>query len=177
MGVAALAAAAIGASVVQGVVGYEGAKAEAKAQSQAAAYNSQVALNNASVAAQNARLAGEAGQVQVANQELKARAALGNIKANQGASGVDVNSGSSVDTRISADEVAQQDALNIRANAAKEAYGYQTQKQSYESEAGLKKYESEADLKAGQIQADTTLLGGLGQAGSSWASFKMAGAL
>lgn len=168
---------AIGASVLGGVIQADGQAQQARAASQAAAYNAQVSERNSKVALQNADLAMQAGNTQIEQQELKNRAVFGEVRANQGASGIDVGSGSFKDVRKSVDVLGQEDALNIRANAVKEAYGYQTQAQGYDAQGNLQKAESKNALTAGNYAVAGTLLGSASHAGSQWEQFKMAGAL
>src|SRR4051812_21939466 len=122
-----LATTAIALAVVGGGVEIAGQMSAASAKSKAANYNAQIQERNSEVSLQNSRLAGEAGNVQLDQQGLKSKAISGEIKANQGASGVDVGSESFSDVRESQRELSQTDAINIRANATKEAYGYQVQ--------------------------------------------------
>lgn len=176
MGVA-LPILAIAATIGSAVVGAAGASEQAQAQSQAANYNAQVAQRNAQVSLQNASLSAQAGNQQVENSELKNRAVLGSIKANEGASGVDINSGSFKNVQASEDAVGQQDALTIRSNAVKEAYGYQTQAQGYEAQGSLDTSEAANDKTAGNYSVASTLLGGAGSTASKWEQFQLQGAL
>lgn len=150
-----------------------GAYSSGQASSAAAKYNSQTAANNAAIATQNARFAAEEGEVNVANEQQKTRAELGGILANQGASGVDVNSGSAVDVRSSAAETGELNAINIRANAARQAYGYETQAASDMGQSALDKSQAGNDTTAGYIGAGSTLLTGAGQAGSTYQNYQM----
>lgn len=60
---------------------------------------------------------------------------MGAIKAAEAAGNVDVNSGSAVDVQSSAAALGELNAITIRGNAAKEAYGYETQSTSFENQA------------------------------------------
>lgn len=166
-----------GMQAVTAVVGAVGDVLGGQSQASAAKYNAAVAQMNKKAALTNATMVGEAGSEQAAIQSQKTRAEVGGIKANQAAGGVSVNSGSAVDTRVSAQELGKLDALTIRSNAAKEAYGYQTQAASFEAESQLDKAEASHDLEAGWIKGAGTLLGGAEEAGASWEKLQMAGAL
>lgn len=168
---AALATAAAVGGVSSAIIGGVGAIQSANAQKSAAQYNSQVAANNAIIANQNATFAGEEGEQQAAQSQAKTRAEVGAIAANQGASGIDVNSGSAVDVRSSASEVGELNAINIRANAARQAYGFQTQAASDTGQSALDRSAAASDQTAGGINASSTILGGLGQAGSAYGRF------
>lgn len=157
-----------------GVVGVASAGLQAFGQIQkgnaaasAANYNASIAENNATIAKQNATFAGEEGEQKAAESEAKTRAQVGGLLASQGASGIDVNKGSSANVQASASEVGMLDALNIRSNAARQAYGYQTQAASYTAQAALDKKQAKQDKTAGYIGAFTTVLGDAATAGAS----------
>jgi len=69
------------------------------------------------------------------------------------------------------------DAMNIRSNAAREAFGYKVRATSEESEAVLSRFEGENARTAGMISAGATLLGGASSAASKWADWKISGGL
>ena len=75
----------------------------------------------------------------LANSRLKAgiagAAQAGQIKAAQGASGVDVNSGSAKEVQTSQHLVSQMDLNTIREKAAKTAYDFSVQATNYENQA------------------------------------------
>ncbi len=135
-----------------------GSIAQGKAASNAAKYNAQVAENNAKIAKQNATFAGAEGAQHQEQQGLKNRATSASIRANQGASGIDVNSGSAADVQASQRMLGQLDVANIRANAVRKAYGFQTDAVSYQSEAALQRTNAKNATKAGYIGAASTLL-------------------
>lgn len=171
MGATAMAGAGMASSAIGSIMAAQGQQQAGEAQAQADIYNSEVAQNNAQVARNNAQLAALSGEQQAATQGLKNRAELGAIKANQGASGIDVNSGSAVDVRSSAAELGELDAINIRANAAREAYAYQNQATSYEDQAALDQASAGNAKEAGQIGEETTLLSGFGSGANNFARF------
>lgn len=164
-------------SVLGAINSSAGAKDEAAAQAESARYSAQVAENNAQIQQENSSLAGAAGNAAVQQQQLKTRADVGAILANQGASGINVNSGSGVDVRTSAAETGQLSAINIRSDAARQAYGYQTEAQNDQSQAQLDKASGTSDITAGNINSTSTLLGGIGQAGTGFAGYLAKGGL
>lgn len=158
-------------TVLGAVKGAQGAKAEGKAAQQAAEYNAKVSTNNAIIARRNAELSGQEGEAATGRQQAETRARVGAIKAQQAASGVDVNTGSAVDVRSSAAETGQLSAISLRSQAARKAYGYNQQATDYESQAILQRAEGQNARTAGNMNAQTTLLGGLADAGSGFASY------
>lgn len=145
-------------------------------------YQAQIAINNQSVATSNARLQMASGEEQTFAAGLKNRQNIGAIKAGQAASGIDVNSGSAVDVRSSADELGQLDALTVRSNAAREAYGYKVQASNFGAEAESDKFAASNDIiagkeakEAGDIAAVGSILGGINAAVGSASAQKGAG--
>lgn len=168
---ATLATAASYATIGSAVIGGIGAISQGQAASASANYNAQVAANNAKIAQQNATWAAQQGETQAATQEAKTRATVGAEKAAQAASGIDVNSGSAVDVRSSAAALGELNALTVRSNAARQAYGYQTQAASDTGQAALDKSQASSASEAGFLNAGTTVLGGLGSAASDYGKY------
>ena len=153
--VASLGAAGIGAL---------GSIEQSKASAASAGYNAQVAQQNAQIATQNASFAGSQGQQEVAASGAQTKARIAATLANQGASGVDVNTGSDVNVRESEAKLGMLDALTIRSNAAKSAYGYQTQSVSDTGQAALLKSQQGSDILGGYLSGASNVLGGIGSA-------------
>lgn len=158
--------AAAALAVVGAAVSAYGQMQSADAASKASSYNAAVARNNAIIANQNAEYAAKAGEAQAEQASLKSRAEVGAIKANQAAGNVDVNSGSALDVRSSAKELGQLNAITVRSNAARTAYGYQTQATGYKAQSQLDDFESSSAKSSGNIAALGTVIGGLGKASS-----------
>lgn len=171
---ATMALIAMGTSMAGGAVSAYGAIQSGDAQSKAALYNRDVSLQNAKSAKDNAGLVSEAGSARVGIEGQKTRSNIGSIVANQAASGIDVNSGSAVDVRASAAELGLMDAMTIRSNAVKEAYGYQVQSVGHEAQAGLDLMESKEAKKAAKINAVGTFLGSAGNAGANYQNYQIA---
>lgn len=156
---AALPIIGLGAGIGGGILNAVGSYDSMKAQAANAAYQAQVAANNAAIAKQNEELEVQSGEVQAANQEMKTRSTVGTTLASQGASGVDVNSGSSVAVRSAEAELGMLDALTIRSNEARKAYGYAVAATSDTAESGLLTQESEQASAAAPISALGSFLG------------------
>lgn len=150
------------ASVAGAGIGALGAIQSSRAQAASAKYNAAVAANNAVIAKQNATWAAQAGEAQAGMSQMKTRAAVGSITANQAASGVDLTTGSSLDVRSSARELGELDAISIRSNAAREAYGFETNASSFTAQSQLDRFEARSASTSGYINAGSTILGGVG---------------
>lgn len=167
MGVAALALTAIGAAASA-----YGAHEQGVAESQAAAYQSQVARNNQVIANQNAQAALQTGQQQEAAKREQTAQMIGQQRAAVAASGIDPNSGSA--QRLQGDTAAMGalDAAAIRNNAARTAYGYQTQGMDFGAQAGLLQSESSSAASAGNLAAFGSIVGGAASVANKWYTYK-----
>ena len=160
MGVAGAGLAIVGAGAVVSTVS---AVSSAEAQGAQAKYQSQVAANNATIAQNNAQMAVAAGESQAQQEELKDRGKAGAIKAAAGANGITLGSGSAGDVDQSERLLNETDAATIRSNAARSAYGYETQASNFTASSAL-----ESSIAG---QADTNaILGGTGSLLGSAAS-------
>jgi hypothetical protein len=165
--------AAVGGLVGAGISAY-GSYQSMEAQSANAAYQAQVAANNAKIAQQNAAMDIQAGEIQAANQGLKTRAAVGTIKAQEAAQGVDVNTGSFTKVRAAASEIGMMDALTLRSDAAKAAYGQEVAATSETAQSGLYTAQSQQASAAAPIGALGGLLSSASSVGSTYAKYQNA---
>ena len=85
--------------------------------------------------------------------------------------GVSVNTGSAADVRAGTEMLGLSDALTIRSNAAKEAYGQEVAATSDIAQANLDRAEGEQAETAGDIGAAGSLLSGASTAGGQYAKF------
>lgn len=129
-----LGASALGAGlkIFGGITGAGSARAAADFQAQVAKNNMQIARSNASIAKQQ-------GEIAATNEGLRGRATAGAISAAQGASGVDMNSGSAVGVRASSAALSQLNAMTIKSDSARRAYGFDLEAQEYHSQMRLAK--------------------------------------
>ena len=133
-------------------------------------YQAQVAKNNAVIARANAGNALQAGAAQEQQQLFKTAGLVGAARAAGGSSGLDVNSGSQVNVRASDAALGNLGALTIRSNAARAAYGFDTQALADDTSA------SNYTL-AGQQGAIGDVFSGLAQAGGLAGQLQQSGAL
>ena len=171
MGLAGTAISAAG-GIMGGIMGAQGAEQQGQATSTADLYQAQVAQNNAAIAQRNASDEMMAGNTASMNSGLQTRAKIGTMKAGQGANGVDVNTGSAAAVRAGADQTGYLDALTIRDNSAKKAYGYEVQGTSDTAQAGLDTMGASNARAAAQISADTSLISGATSVGKALAGYQ-----
>lgn len=123
----ALAGASTAISATSAIKGGNAAKRAGTAQKDVAEQEAQLAEFNASVADLQAKDAVERGVEDEGRFRQSVRGMIGQQRAAIGASGVDVNYGSSVDVQADAAYLGELDALTIRTNAGREAWGYKVQ--------------------------------------------------
>lgn len=173
----ASAIAAMGAMAAGTVVSAFGQYYSGQAAAQAAQYNSAMAAQNAAIQKQNAVIAGQAGAQQATMQGLKTRAQVGATMANQGASSITVNSGSAAKTVTSERELGLLDAIQVRNNATKQAYGYEVQSVNDMAQSKLDRFKASTDKTMSYLNAGGTLLSGAGSTYNAYNSWKNAGGL
>jgi hypothetical protein len=152
----------IALSAYQGVSGYETAQRRASASSAAGQYQKTISNENARLAMGNAKDATQRGQLEEQRSRLETRQQIGSTRAGLAAQGVDVGSGSSADVQASEAGIGELDALTIRNNAAREAYGYQVEAAQDTREGRLAQFSGDAAASGYRAQGVSTLLTGLG---------------
>jgi hypothetical protein len=105
-----------------------------------ARYQAGVATINKSIAEGNATYAREVGEVEAQQSGMKSRSDLGAMKVAQGASGLDVNYGSSVDVRESMIELGYYSEGVVRSDAARKAYGFEVEATQDQAQADIYRY-------------------------------------
>src|SRR5438445_10675619 len=131
-------------------------------------YQANISRQAAEIARQNAAYETALGETQAQTQGMKTRAQIGETKAIQGASGLDVGSGSAVAARASEAELGAEDQAMIRSNAARRAYGQEVIAWQDDAQASL--YDSAASNSkiSGFIDAGSSRVGGGGSLSSRW---------
>jgi len=151
-------------TVASTAVGVASSISQGQAQAAQAQYQAEVAANNAKIAGYNASLASQKGAADQAAKGAEERARLGAEAAMEGAEGVEINSGSAVDTKASTRATALNDLGTVSRNSALDAYGYQNQSRGYTSQ-------SEADKTAASNAESSILPNALGEAFKGASSF------
>lgn len=149
-----------GLGLVGTVASAFGAISQGNSAAAQAKYQAQVAKNNQTQAYQNANYASAAGETQSYEQGLKERTITGAIDAGIAAGGIDVNSGSAKDVKVSQDILSQQDVQQVRQTAALQAYGYKTQATNFGAQAQLDTAQAGFDQEAGWLNGLGSLLTG-----------------
>jgi hypothetical protein len=154
---------ATGASIASTALGVGSALYEGSAKAGMANYRAQVARNNASILLKDSDNQLLGGANEEAMQRLKVGRLVSSQKALQAASGVDVALGSAAQVRESTQDEGDFDALTIRYNAAKAAYGSRQQAAEQMQEAAMQKAAAKNAKFASYIGAASSLAGGIGR--------------
>jgi hypothetical protein len=172
-----LAVVGLGASALGTGVTVLGQMKSAQASADTARYQAQVNINNQLIAQQNARYAVTAGQTNAQAQDFRTRSLIGQEEAAQGASGVDLTTGSPKAVVESTRQLGRLDTLNTVQKSNLEAYGYTTQATGFGAEAQLERQKAGYATTAGIIGSTGTILGGASSFASKWNSFRNEGLL
>lgn len=132
-----------------------GNAAIAVGEAQQRAANSEAGLSdyNAAVADLQATDAVQRAQQQEAKFRSGVRGLIGSQTASAAADNISVSSGSAVDVRADSAFLGELDALEIRVNGAREAWGYRVQAQDLRTRAGITRRAGADAAAAGRIAA------------------------
>ncbi len=128
---------AMAASAAGSATSAIGSLTTGNANAQAAQYQAAVARNNQIVADQNAAYAEKSGQSQEAVSRQRTASTIGAQRAQMAANGIDIGSGSALNLQTGTAKIGELDALTIRNNAARAAYGYRVQGSDFGANANL----------------------------------------
>lgn len=165
LGIAAVGAAASAGGAITSAIG---SKYTGEAKANMYQYQAGIAKLNEQIEKQNADYARKSGEVVASEVGAKAKQTMGLIKAGQGASNLDVNSGSTVGVRESQQEKGEFEQAVVRSNAARQAYGFETGALTQQANAGLAGMSAEASRTAGDLGATASIIGGVGSVASKW---------
>jgi hypothetical protein len=164
-----LALAGIGLQVYGQVQSGRQQKKAAQAAAASSTSYAELADYNAAIAELQAEDAIKRGELEEQRFRSQVRGMIGGQRAAFAASNVDVNWGSPLDVQADAAFLGELDALQIRTNASREAWGHMVQAEDYRRRGEILRKEGANALAAGNqaligsvIGAGTTLLTGAG---------------
>lgn len=144
----------------------QGKAAEAQAN-----YQAQVSANNAQVAKMQAEDAIKRGKQEEEEHRVQVRRMLGAQRAGIAGSGFDLGDATSQDILGDTAAMGEFDALQIRSNAAREAWGYEVQGSNFTAEAQLQRARGKSARQASYWQAGGDLLSGASKFGTQYREF------
>lgn len=177
LGISASTAAAISAAGTAAgfLMQAYGQNQQAKAQASQMRYQAGVDRNNKIIADRQAADAIKRGEAQEEEHRRKVQAIKADQRVGFASRGVDLGSDVVVDTLSDTAMLGELDALTIRSNAEREAYGYRVQGMNYEASAQNNLLAAKNTKSAGKTSAMTTLLSGASTVAGDYATYKQKG--
>lgn len=166
----AMAAISLAATAASTVVGFMGSMQQGRAAQAQANYQAAVSRNNAQMAEWQAQDAIKRGQIEEDQHRRKVSQFIGTQRVGFGASGFDLGDETAVDILGDTAAMGEYDALTIRNNAAREAWGYRVQGSNYTAEANLQTMRGQAARSGAMWQGVGDLLGGAAKFGSNYST-------
>jgi len=141
-----------------------GAGMGAAAQNSQLQFQAQVAKNNEKYSKWMAADAESRGSKEEDKQRERTGLIIGAQRASLGASGTDVNEGSALDLQVDAATLGEMDAITIRNNANREAWGHRVQASNFANEAKVAK----SSQSSPWLAVGSSLLGSASQVGGTY---------
>jgi hypothetical protein len=154
------------ASLASGVLG---TGMSALGSMQQARYQAAVARNNQALAEQQAQDAERRGVIAEDQQRRRTGLIIGTQRASLAGQGTALDDGSPLDIVSDTAASGEMDALTIRDNATREAWGYRAQAANFAAQEQL------ASQQSGWLGTGASLLGGAMSVGDRWLRFRQAG--
>jgi hypothetical protein len=155
--------------------GFVGQRQQAKAQAAQMNYQAAVNRNNAQIQNQLAEDALKRGEIEESEHRRKVNLLKGEQRVAYAGSGVDLGSDLVMDTLADTAQFGELDALTIRDNAEREAYGYRVGAMNYTASADLNQAGASHIKSAGNLAAVGSLLSDLGTTGAQYTEYKRLG--
>jgi hypothetical protein len=132
----------------------QGDAAERAGQAARRASESQAQLAEYNVADLQAKDATERGELDAQRFRARTRGLVGEQRAGIAAGNIDVGYGSAVDVQADATYLGELDALTVKTNAAREAWGYRVESEDLRQRAAIARQEGEAAAEAGRYERE-----------------------
>lgn len=174
---ATAASISMGAAAVGGIASAFGAIQQGKAQASQLKFQAAQNRNNAIVARRQSDDAIKRGEVAEEAQRRNTQQIIAKQRVGFAARGIDLGSDNVVETLADSAQFGELDALTVRSNYAREAYGYQVQASNYSASADNDLLGAKNAKTASYITAGTSLLSGASSVAGSYADYKRLGTL
>lgn len=145
-----------------------GPYAQGKAARAQGNYLGDVAEQNAKLAEQQATDATARGATSESRFRTSTSQLVGAQKTGYAGQGVDVSTGTPAEVMADSARLGELDALTIRNNAAREAFGYTVQAANERTQGAMARMAGENTASSANAQAASTLLTGGAQFGNAW---------
>lgn len=170
---ASAATASLGAGGISTLLSTGGSILSGISAFQQGMFQKSVAQQNEQIMLQNQRTALEAGNTQESLQRLKTGQMIGREVAGAAAQGIDVGTGAPKAVQAATQLGGDMDALMIRYNAARQAYGYQVEADQYHDQASIAGRAAVGGLVSGLFQAGSSFLSGSASLADKWLQYKL----
>ncbi len=164
----ALAIAGAVATLASTAVGAVSAIQSGKAKAAQYQYQAKVAQDNAKIARQNAAQERQSGLEEARLQRIKTLQTIGTQQVAMAANGIDVTSGTALDTIEDSAQMGELDALMIEYNAERKAQNYDQTANNYLNQSTLDLYAAKNAKTQGYMNAAATSLQGIGSLGLNY---------
>lgn len=169
-------------AIASGVVSVTSAIQQGQSQQEMYNYQAEVNRNNAKIAEQNAAQERQSGLEEARQQRVKTLQQIGSQQVAFAGNGIDITSGTALDTIEDTAQYGELDALMTQYNAERTALNYEQQANNFNNQANLDKYASANAAKAGRlnglaagfdsIASAADGLGNIGKVSGKWGSRK-----
>jgi len=172
---ATASAASLGATTIGTALGVGGSLFSGISAMNMANYQSEVAQNNQRMALQMQERARAEGDTSAYEQDLKNRAVAGQARAQMGASGIDMNSGTMLDVQASQAQLGRLDSLRAKGAKDFEAWRYGVQANQFANQASLAETQGTNSLLSSFINAGSSLVSGASNYATRWTEYDRLG--
>lgn len=160
---------------ISGLTSLIGSQQQAAQEAKALKYQAAVDNNNKIIQERQAADAISRGK----NEEMLHRIKIGQLKGQQvnafAKNGVEVDSGSALDVLSDTAQIGELEALTIRSNAARDAYGYQVNAMNYDASAKNNLAAAKNVKKSATMSGVGTVLSTAGSVSDKWYKYKNGG--
>jgi hypothetical protein len=148
-------------AVASAVIGAAGTIMQGQAAAGQASYQAQVARNNQIIAERNAVDAEKRGVIDEDKMRRRVASIAGTQRAQLAGQGSVLDEGSPLDIQMDTAGLGELDALTVRGNSEREAYGFRVQGMNQGAQAAL--YDSKTSTLGSWLSAGGSILGGAAQ--------------
>ena len=156
------------ATIASTAVGAVSAIQSGKAKAAQYQYQAKVAQDNAKIANQNAAQERQSGLEEARLQRIKTLQTIGSQQVAMAANGIDVTSGTALDTIEDSAQMGELDALMIEYNAERKAQNYEQTANNYLNQSNLDLLAARNAKREGSMTAISTGLQGIGSLGLNY---------
>ena len=161
-------------AVVGAVVGTTTSIVSANNTKKVNEYQAKVAKDNAKIAEENARNERQSGLEESRRQRLRTLQTIGSQQTAMAANGIDISSGTALDTVQDTAELGELDSLMIQYNSERTAFNHETQANNFTNQANLDMFAARNAKTTGYLNATSNAANSIANYGMSLDANKVA---